>query len=65
MPERLVKLSRTAAEILLAIDGRKSTRAISKILMAKYHDRCLEAEVYDFLNEAVVNGWIVYEVNGA
>jgi len=60
-PEGMIKLSPSAAEILLQCDGERDADAIIAALQAKFPDADLTADVHEFLEVADDNGWINHE----
>lgn len=57
-PEGMVKLSRSAAEILSRCDGNRTVAAIISDLQAAFPGADLEADVRRFLETAHEQGWI-------
>lgn len=62
-PEGMVKLSESAGEILLLVDGKQSKSDIIGSLQARFPDAkdVIQSDVTAFLEEAQANNWIVYE----
>ena len=58
MPERVVMLSPTAAEILTLCDGERSVTEIVALLEARYPGNDLRADVHEFLTEAAGLQWL-------
>lgn len=58
LPERVVMLSESAAEILALCDGSRTLQEIVDELGARYPDAELEADVNDFLGEALSRRWL-------
>ncbi len=57
-PEGMKVLSESAAEIITLIDGKNSIATIVSALEEKFPDTDLKADVHDFINSAVDEGWI-------
>ena len=57
-PEGMVKLSPSAAEILLLCDGEHDVETIISTLQAKFPGADLAADVREFLEDAHDKGWI-------
>jgi pyrroloquinoline quinone biosynthesis protein D len=57
-PEGMVKLSDTAAEILKRVDGDATAGQIILKLEQAYPGADLRADVMEFLNVALEQGWI-------
>lgn len=60
-PEGMVKLSRSAGEIMKRCDGKKSTEEIIAELNAVFPGAGLERDVHTFLEQAKNNGWIRFD----
>ncbi len=62
-PEGMVKLSESAGEILLLVDGKRSNDDIILSLQERFPDAkdIIKDDVDAFLTEAEANNWIVYE----
>lgn len=59
-PEGMVQLSLSAGEILNLCDGKNTLISIKDILEKKFDTNDLEAQVLDFLKEAMSRKWVVY-----
>ncbi|OUR67543.1 pyrroloquinoline quinone biosynthesis protein PqqD, partial [Cycloclasticus sp. 46_83_sub15_T18] len=57
-PEGMVELNQSSAEILQLCDGNNSLDKIVKTLEEKFAATGLEADIINFLNSALDNGWI-------
>ncbi len=57
-PEGMVKLSKSAGEIMKRIDGLHSVETIIKELETVFSENNLESDVLKFLEVAYDNGWI-------
>ena len=57
-PEGMIKLSPSAAEILLLCDGERDANEIISALQVKFPEADLAADVREFLEEAHGKGWI-------
>ncbi len=60
-PEGMVKLSRSAGEIMKRCDGKKNTEEIIAELNAVFPGAGLEGDVHAFLEQAKNNGWIRFD----
>lgn len=58
LPERVVVLGESSAEILTLCDGSRSVEEILATLKSRYPDADLEADVMEFLQEAVQRKWL-------
>lgn len=58
-PEGMVKLNRSAAEILKRCDGERGVAAIVDDLEQAFSVTGLDNDVRDFLGEANERGWLV------
>lgn len=58
LPERVVMLGESAAEILGLCDGRRRVAEIVAELKRRYPEADLEADVLEFLEEAVERKWL-------
>lgn len=58
LPERIVMLAASAAEILELCDGRRTHEDIVGELQARYPDADLAGDVTDFLREAWDRQWL-------
>jgi len=59
-PEGMVRLSRSAGEILKRVDGQQTVAGIIAELEAAFPGAALERDVITFLNQAHENGWIAF-----
>lgn len=57
-PEGMVKLSKSAGEIMKRVDGQRSVETIIKALETVFSENNLESDVLKFLEVAYGNGWI-------
>jgi len=57
-PEGMVKLNRSAGEILLRCDGSRDSAALTAELEAAFNTTGLQAEVAAFLGHARERGWV-------
>ncbi len=57
-PEGIVELSESAFAILELCDGKTTIKQIIATLEARYDESALEADVVQFMKEAVDNGWL-------
>lgn len=57
-PEGMVKLSQSAGAIMQRCDGLNSADDIVSDLNAEFPDVELRADVFNFLKQAIENGWI-------
>lgn len=57
LPERVIALSASAAEILALCDGRSETELLSE-LKTRYPEANLEKDVLEFLATARQKGWL-------
>jgi pyrroloquinoline quinone biosynthesis protein D len=60
-PEGMVKLNRSAGEILQRCDGQRSAAAIVAELEAAFSAQGLQPEVYAFLELAQRQRWVAWE----
>lgn len=58
-PEGMVKLSESAAQILLRVDGTASVATIIDNLERKFPGVDVKSDVLEFLTTATERGWIV------
>lgn len=58
-PEGMVKLNLSAGEILNQCDGINCVGDIIEHLEAKFPNANLEKDVYQFIEDAYVNNWII------
>lgn len=58
LPERVVKLNKTAADILSLCDGERAIEEITKELEYRYSQSGLENDIIEFVRDARQNGWI-------
>ncbi len=58
LPERVVVLGESSAEILTLCDGSHTVEQILATLKTRYPDADLEADVLEFLQEAVQRKWL-------
>ena len=58
-PEGMVKLSNSAGEIMKHCDGTGNVKNILERLQAQYPKANLKQDVYQFLEEAHAQGWII------
>ncbi|MGD0961887.1 MAG: pyrroloquinoline quinone biosynthesis peptide chaperone PqqD [Methylomonas sp.] len=58
-PEGMVELNQSSAEILKLCDGERKLPEIVAILEEKFETANLTADITNFLNIALKNGWIV------
>tara|TARA_B110000459_G_C16130076_1_gene281896 strand:+ start:113 stop:373 length:261 start_codon:yes stop_codon:yes gene_type:complete len=59
-PEGMVKLSRTAGEILKRVTGKTTVKQLVSDLETEFPGSDLEPDVLNFLTEAKKNGWISF-----
>lgn len=57
-PEGMVKLNGSAGEILQQVDGQSSVQTIIDTLEKAFAQSGLGADIMEFLQEAVENGWV-------
>lgn len=58
-PEGMVKLSDSAAQILLLCDGLNSGDEVVSLLTAKFPEaKGIAEDIKEFLQEAMTNGWL-------
>lgn len=57
-PEGMVKLNRSAGEILSRCDGSRTTAQIVAELEAAFETTALESEIQSFLASATQKGWV-------
>ena len=60
-PEGMVQLNQSAGEIMNLCDGKNSCMNIVQQLEEKFQTTGLEAQVIDFLKEALDRSWIEYK----
>jgi pyrroloquinoline quinone biosynthesis protein D len=58
LPERVVNLNPTAGAILWLCDGSRTIDQIIEELETRYNQSNLEADVLEFLLQAVDKGWV-------
>jgi pyrroloquinoline quinone biosynthesis protein D len=58
LPERVVMLSESAAEILSLCDGARTVPELISELQRRYPEAELEADIREFLGEAVERKWL-------
>jgi pyrroloquinoline quinone biosynthesis protein D len=58
LPERVIMLSESAAEILGLCDGTRSAEEIKAELRSRYPDAKLDDDVNEFLEDAKVRKWL-------
>lgn len=58
LPERVVQLNETAAEILRLCDGQRTIGQIVDQLESKYGQSGLREEIVEFLAAAAERGWV-------
>lgn len=58
LPERVIMLSESAAEILELCDGKRSVDEIKAELRGRYPNAELDADVDEFLEEARSRRWL-------
>jgi pyrroloquinoline quinone biosynthesis protein D len=58
LPERVVKLNKTAADILHLCDGKRAIEEITKELELRYSQAGLESEIIEFVRDVSRNGWV-------
>ena len=61
LPERVIVLSESAAEILGLVDGERDEAAIIAELQRRYPDADLAEDVREFLAQARANKWLQSE----
>lgn len=61
MPERVVELNETAAEILKLCDGTHTVETIKEVLSQGYEGSDLSDDVQAFIEDAKANRWITME----
>jgi len=59
-PEGMVKLSRTAGEVLKRVTGKTTVKQLVSDLETEFPGSDLESDVLNFLTEAKKNGWISF-----
>ena len=57
-PEGMVQLNETASSILQQCDGKQTLVQVIAILEAEFAEEDLQADVLEFLAEAIERGWI-------
>lgn len=60
-PEGMVKLNRSAGEILQRCDGRRTAAAIVAELESAFSTQGLQPEVYAFMELAAQQRWLAWE----
>ena len=60
-PEGMVQLNQSAGEIMNLCDGKNNCSDIVQQLEEKFQTTGLEAQVIDFLKEAIERSWIEYK----
>ena len=61
-PEGMVTLNDSASEILQLCDGKRDVATVVTTLESKFPAAgSLEADIFEFLKEAMTNGWIGLE----
>lgn len=58
LPERVVKLNKTAADILKLCDGVKPISEITSELEKRYNQSGLESDVIEFVEDVRERGWL-------
>lgn len=58
LPERVVKLNKTAADILSLCDGDRAVEDITRELEHRYSQSGLENDIIEFVRDVSRNGWI-------
>lgn len=58
LPERVVMLNRSAAEILELCDGTRTVAEVTRVLEERYPGTPLADDVAGFLRDARARGWI-------
>lgn len=58
LPERVVMLGETSAEILTLCDGTRTVADVVDELKSRYPEADLEADVMEFLEEALERKWL-------
>lgn len=58
LPERVVKLNKTAADILSLCDGVRAIEDITRELENRYSQAGLENDIIEFVRDVSRNGWI-------
>ena len=58
LPERVVMLSESAAEILALCDGARTVTEIVAELQRRYPEADLETDISEFLEEALERKWL-------
>ena len=58
LPERVVRLNATAAEILRLCDGRRTAACIGAALGRRYPDQDVTPAVSRFLDRVRLEGWV-------
>jgi pyrroloquinoline quinone biosynthesis protein D len=58
LPERVVNLNPTAGAILWLCDGSRTIDQIIEELETRYNQSNLEADILEFLLQAVDKGWV-------
>lgn len=58
MPECIVKLNRSASEVLELVDGQRTIEMIYSELAARYEDDTLHRDLAEFIMDALSRGWI-------
>lgn len=58
LPERVIMLSESAAEILELCDGNRGAQEIKAELKSRYPDADLDDDVTEFLEEAKARKWL-------
>ncbi len=57
-PEGMVELSPSATEILKLCDGERTLEGIVNELEEKFETTGLQGDILEFLETALINGWI-------
>jgi pyrroloquinoline quinone biosynthesis protein D len=61
LPERVVKLNKSAASILYLIDGKRTVREIALTLsrdLETFDNKSIENDVLEFLSDCKNRGWL-------
>jgi pyrroloquinoline quinone biosynthesis protein D len=61
LPERVVKLNKSAASILYLIDGKRTVRDIARTLsrdVEAFDNKSIENDVLEFMSDCKHRGWL-------
>ena len=60
-PEGMVKLNKSAGEILNLCDGKNNCKDIIIKLEKKFNTSKLESNIVEFLEDAISRDWVIYK----